>query len=53
MAQVALGWLLAQEAVPAVTVGATTPEQVAVNATGAAWSPNEDDLAALREITGG
>jgi aryl-alcohol dehydrogenase-like predicted oxidoreductase len=52
MAQVALGWLLAQEAVPAVTVGATTAEQVAVNATGAAWSPNEDDLAALQEITG-
>lgn len=47
MVQVALGWLLAQEAVPMVTVGATSPEQVAANALAAEWSPTDDDLAAL------
>ncbi len=52
MVEVALGWLLAQEAVPVVTVGATTPEQVTANARGADWSPTGDDLAALRAITG-
>jgi len=52
MVEVALGWLLTQEAVPVVTVGATTPEQVTANARGADWSPTGDDLAALRAITG-
>lgn len=47
MVQVALGWLLAQEAVPAVTAGATSPEQVASNALAAEWEPTPDDLAAL------
>ena len=50
MVQVALGWLLAQQAVPAVTAGATSPEQVAANALAAEWSPNDEDLAALSRL---
>jgi aryl-alcohol dehydrogenase-like predicted oxidoreductase len=50
MVQVALGWLLAQDAVPAVTAGATSPEQVAANALAAGWSPSDDDLRALTAI---
>ena len=45
--QVALGWLLAQKAVPAVTAGATSPEQVVANAAAAEWEPSEADLATL------
>ena len=52
MVQVALGWLLAQDAVPAVTAGATTPEQVRANAKAADWQPTPDDLAALRRLLG-
>ena len=51
LAQVALGWLLAQRSVPFVTAGATKPEQVMVNATAAEWIPAEPDLAALDAIT--
>jgi aryl-alcohol dehydrogenase-like predicted oxidoreductase len=47
MVQVALGWLLAQEAVPAVTAGATSPEQVVANAAAAEWAPTSEDLAQL------
>jgi aryl-alcohol dehydrogenase-like predicted oxidoreductase len=50
MVQVALGWLLAQEAVPAVAPGATSPEQVAANARAAEWSPSKDDLEALAKL---
>jgi len=50
MVQVALGWLLAQEAVPAVTAGATSPEQVASNALAAQWEPTGEDLAVLSAI---
>ena len=50
LVQVALGWLLAQEAVPAVTAGATTPEQVASNALAAQWGPTQEDLAVLSAI---
>ena len=52
MVQVALGWLLAQEAVPAVAPGATSPEQVAANALAAEWSPSTEDLATLRSLYG-
>jgi aryl-alcohol dehydrogenase-like predicted oxidoreductase len=52
MVQVALGWLLAQEAVPAVTAGATSPDQVRANAKAADWEPTED-LAALEDLLGG
>jgi aryl-alcohol dehydrogenase-like predicted oxidoreductase len=52
MVQVALGWLLAQKAVPVVAPGATSPEQVVANALAAEWSPNDEDLAALRSLLG-
>jgi aryl-alcohol dehydrogenase-like predicted oxidoreductase len=52
LVQVALGWLLAQEAVPAVTAGATSPEQVVANSKAADWTPTSDDLESLRAITG-
>ena len=47
MVQVSLGWLLAREAVPAVTAGATTPDQVASNARAAEWDPSPQDLEEL------
>jgi aryl-alcohol dehydrogenase-like predicted oxidoreductase len=47
MVQVALGWLLAQDAVPAVTAGATSSEQVVANAAAAEWAPTSEDLVAL------
>ena len=53
MVQVALGWLLAQEAVPAVTAGATSPEQVASNALAAEWAPSAADLAELDQVLSG
>jgi aryl-alcohol dehydrogenase-like predicted oxidoreductase len=53
MVQVALGWLLAQDAVPAVTAGATSPEQVASNALAAAWEPSAEDLAELEVVVTG
>ncbi|MEE8406434.1 MAG: aldo/keto reductase [Acidimicrobiia bacterium] len=53
MVQVALGWLLAQEAVPSVTPGATTAEQVASNALAADWAPSSGDLAELENVLGG
>jgi aryl-alcohol dehydrogenase-like predicted oxidoreductase len=51
--QVALGWLLAQEAVPAVTAGATTPAQVASNALAARWAPTVEDMKAIDEVLAG
>ena len=53
MVEVALGWLLAQEAVPSVTPGATTAEQVASNVRAAEWAPSGDDLAELEKVLGG
>jgi len=53
MVQVALGWLLAHEAVPSVTPGATTAEQVASNARAADWEPTTDDLAELELVLAG
>ena len=52
LVQVALGWLLAQEAVPAVAPGATNPQQVAANALAAEWIPNGEDLTAVRSLLG-
>jgi aryl-alcohol dehydrogenase-like predicted oxidoreductase len=50
MVQVALGWLLAHEAVPAVTAGATSPEQVRANARAGSWEPSPEDLDALKAL---
>lgn len=44
MAQVALGWLLSRSPVPAVTPGATRPDQIEANVAAAEWKPSKDDL---------
>jgi aryl-alcohol dehydrogenase-like predicted oxidoreductase len=46
-AQVALAWLLTQEPVPAVTPGATRPEQIVSNVAAATWEPSAADLEEL------
>lgn len=52
-AAVALGWLAAQPDVASVIAGATSPEQVAANVAGTAWTPTREDLAELDRITAG
>lgn len=47
MAEIAIGWLLAQDTVPSVTPGASTPEQVEANAAAGSWVPTPEDLGAL------
>jgi aryl-alcohol dehydrogenase-like predicted oxidoreductase len=49
MTTVAIGWLLAQDAVPAVTPGASNPDQVVRNVAAASWQPTSEDLATLQE----
>lgn len=48
--EVALGGLIAMPAVGSVIAGASRPEQVRENAQAARWSPNDEDLAALRAL---
>lgn len=48
--QVAIGGLAAQPAVASVIAGATKPDQVRANAAAGSWSPDADDLAALRAV---
>jgi aryl-alcohol dehydrogenase-like predicted oxidoreductase len=48
--EVAIGALAARPAVASVIAGATTPEQVAANATAARWVPTAEDLAELDGI---
>ncbi len=50
--EVAIGALLARDAVASVIAGATTPEQVAANVQAGKWTPSEDDLAALHAVLG-
>jgi len=50
MAQVALGWLLSRSPVPAVTPGATRPDQIEANVAAAEWKPSEDDLDELHRL---
>lgn len=52
MAQVAIGWLLAQPSVPAITPGATKPAQVAENASASEWEPSDADLRELAATLG-
>jgi aryl-alcohol dehydrogenase-like predicted oxidoreductase len=47
---VAIGALLAHDAVSSVIAGATKPEQVRANAAAGRWTLAEDDLTALAEI---
>ena len=50
MVEVALGWLLAQDLVPAATPGATTAEQMVSNARASEWAPTVDDLSTLEAM---
>lgn len=50
MVQVALGWLLSRSPVPAVTPGATRPDQIEANVAAAEWKPSEDDLVELHKL---
>jgi aryl-alcohol dehydrogenase-like predicted oxidoreductase len=43
--ELAIAWLAAQEGVPSVIAGATSPEQVRANAAAAEWSLSPEDLA--------
>jgi aryl-alcohol dehydrogenase-like predicted oxidoreductase len=52
MVEVALGWLLTKEAVPSVTPGATTADQVASNVRAADWAPSADDHVELEKVVG-
>jgi aryl-alcohol dehydrogenase-like predicted oxidoreductase len=47
---VAVGALLANDAIPTVIAGATRPDQVRDNAAAARWIPAGDDLQALRQV---
>jgi len=51
MVDVAVGGLAARPTVGSVISGATSPEQVRVNAAAAAWVPTPEDLAELEAIT--
>ncbi|HET9073578.1 MAG TPA: aldo/keto reductase [Solirubrobacteraceae bacterium] len=48
--QVAIGGLLIQPTVASVIAGATRAEQLEANATAAAWTPSDQDAAALSEL---
>jgi len=48
--EVAIGGLAAQPAVSSVIAGATSPAQVAANATAGGWEPSVADLAALADL---
>ena len=50
--ELAFGWLASQDVVASVIAGATRPTQVAANVAAAEWRLDEDDLAAVDEITG-
>jgi aryl-alcohol dehydrogenase-like predicted oxidoreductase len=53
MPQLALGWLLSVDGLPAVTAGATTREQVQANARAADWAPSREDLEQLNALIAG
>ncbi|MGW2106033.1 aldo/keto reductase [Streptomyces sp. NPDC001948] len=48
--ELAFGWLLAQDGVTSVIAGATTPEQVAANASAIGWELDTEELAAVQDI---
>jgi aryl-alcohol dehydrogenase-like predicted oxidoreductase len=50
LTDVAIGALLANRTVSSVIAGATKPEQVRANAAAARWTPDSQDLAALRRV---
>ncbi len=48
---VAIGGLVALPYIGSVIAGATSPEQVRANVAAGEWSPSDDDLATLDELT--
>jgi aryl-alcohol dehydrogenase-like predicted oxidoreductase len=50
MVELAIGALLARDAVASVIAGATKPEQVRADVAAAGWEPSEDDLGALNAL---
>ena len=50
MVQATFGWLLAQPGLSSVIAGATRPEQLRQNADAAAWSPTDEEVAAISEL---
>jgi aryl-alcohol dehydrogenase-like predicted oxidoreductase len=48
--ELAFGWLAARPVVPSIIAGATSPEQVEMNARAASWKLDPDDLAAIDRI---
>lgn len=50
--ELAFAWLLAQDSVPSVIAGATSAEQIAINAAAANWQLTADDLAAFAALPG-
>jgi aryl-alcohol dehydrogenase-like predicted oxidoreductase len=49
--ELAISWLLRQQAVSSVIAGATSPEQVRANAQAGGWQMSTEDLAAIDQIT--
>jgi aryl-alcohol dehydrogenase-like predicted oxidoreductase len=49
--ELAFAWLLAQDSVPSVIAGATSPEQIVANAAAGNWQLSAADLAAFDELT--
>jgi len=52
VAQVAIGWLLAQPVVPAITPGATSAAQIVENTSASDWVPTAGDLDELEAALG-
>jgi aryl-alcohol dehydrogenase-like predicted oxidoreductase len=50
LTDVAIGALLARDAVTSVIAGATKPEQVKANAAAGRWAPSDDDIASLNRL---
>ncbi|BCP55378.1 oxidoreductase [Kaistia sp. 32K] len=48
--ELAFAWLLAQDSVPSVIAGATTPEQIAANAKASDWQLTAADVAAFEAL---
>ncbi|MCU1361262.1 MAG: aldo/keto reductase [Ilumatobacteraceae bacterium] len=50
VADAAIGWLLADQRIPSVIAGATTPAQVQSNSASASWVLTDEDVAAVNAI---
>ncbi len=52
LVELAIGWLLSLRPVASVITGATTPEQIQMNAAASTWRLTDDELAGVAEIDG-